>query len=52
MIGAVGEGQLVFGSDRPVVEARAPRLDVPLGRALLSTNPRRLLNPRPEGDFA
>jgi hypothetical protein len=52
MIGAVGAGQLVFGSDRPVVDARAPQLDAPLGRALLSANPQRLLNPRPEGALA
>ena len=51
MIDAVGAGQLVFGSDRPVVDTRAPRLDAPLGRAMLSTNPQRLLNPRLEGGF-
>ncbi len=52
MLDAVGAGQLVFGSDRPVVDARAPRLGAALGRALLSTNPQRLLNPRPKGDLA
>ena len=51
MIDAVGGSQLVFGSDRPVIGARAPQLDAGLGEALLSTNPHRLLNPRLEGDF-
>ena len=51
MIDAVGRGQIVFGSDRPVIGACAPRLDAALGRALLSTNPQRLLNPRLEGDL-
>jgi hypothetical protein len=45
MIGAVGVAQIVYGSDRPVVDADAPQLDVELGRALLSTNPHRLLTP-------
>jgi hypothetical protein len=52
MIGAVGVEQLVYGSDRPVVEAEAPQLDATLGQALLSTNPHRLLAPGREGDFA
>lgn len=51
MIAAVGRGQIVFGSDRPVIGAGVPRLDAALGRALLSTNPHRLLNPRLEGDL-
>ena len=52
MIGAVGVAQLVYGSDRPVVDADAPPLDAALGRALLSTNPNRLLTPGREGDVA
>ncbi len=52
MVDAVGASQLVFGSDRPVIGARAPQVDPVLGRALLSTNPQRLLNPRLEGDPA
>jgi hypothetical protein len=52
MIGAVGVAQLVYGSDRPVVDAEAPPLDAALGRALLSTNPNRLLTPGREGDVA
>jgi predicted TIM-barrel fold metal-dependent hydrolase len=52
MIGAVGVAQLVYGSDRPVVDADAPPLDAALGRALLSTNPNRLLTPGREGDIA
>ena len=52
MIDAVGPGQLVYGSDRPVVDARDPRLDGAVGRALLNTNPHRLLGPRLEGDPA
>ncbi len=42
-IGVVGAGQLVHGSDRPVVEPRVPPSDTALGHALLRTNPRRLL---------
>jgi hypothetical protein len=49
MLDAVGPEQLVYGSDRPVVDPAAPRLDGALGTALLTTNPDRLLNPRPEG---
>jgi predicted TIM-barrel fold metal-dependent hydrolase len=52
MIGAVGVAQLVYGSDRPVVDAEAAPLDAALGRALLSTNPNRLLTPGREGDVA
>jgi len=52
MLGAVGVAQLVYGSDRPVVDADAPPLDAALGRALLSTNPHRLLTSEQEGDFA
>jgi len=50
-IGAVGVAQLVYGSDRPVVDA-SPQLDAELERALLSTNPQRLLTPIRERDFA
>ncbi|HEV7482471.1 MAG TPA: hypothetical protein VGO13_05165 [Solirubrobacterales bacterium] len=52
MIGAVGVEQLVYGSDRPVVDAEASQLDATLRQALLSTNPHRLLTPAGEGDFA
>jgi hypothetical protein len=52
MIDAVGAAQLVYGSDRPVVDARAPRSDTAFGRALLSTNAHRLLTPEPTGVFA
>jgi len=52
MIAAVGLEQLVYGSDRPVVEANAPALESALGRALLSTNPHRLLSPIEEGALA
>jgi 6-methylsalicylate decarboxylase len=50
MLAAVGDSQLVYGSDRPVVGARAPRPDAPFGLALLSANPHRLLTPDTEGD--
>jgi len=52
MIGAVGVEQLVYGSDRPVVDAGAPSPDAALGRALRSTNPQRLLAPGREGAIA
>lgn len=56
MIGAVAEvvgtTQLVYGSDRPVVDPRRPRLDPDLRRALVATNPARLLNPDPKGALA
>jgi hypothetical protein len=52
MIGAVGVAQLVYGSDRPVVDPGSPPLDAALGEALLSTNPQRLLTPAREGGFA
>ncbi|MBS1844211.1 MAG: amidohydrolase family protein [Actinobacteria bacterium] len=56
MIGAVAEvvgtAQLVYGSDRPVVDPRHPRLDPDLRRALVATNPARLLNPDPKGALA
>lgn len=56
MIGAVAEvvgtAQLVYGSDRPVVDPRRPRLDPDLRLALVATNAARLLNPDPKGALA
>ena len=52
MVAAVGPAQLVYGSDRPVVDAHRPPLDPALEQALLSTNPLRLLGPGPKGDSA
>ncbi|MET0557213.1 MAG: amidohydrolase family protein [Solirubrobacterales bacterium] len=52
MVGAVGVSQLVFGSDRPVVDGSSPILDAALARALLSTNPQRLFTSGEEGDPA
>jgi 6-methylsalicylate decarboxylase len=56
MIGAVAEAvgatQLVYGSDRPVVDPRRPQLDPDLRLALVATNPNRLLNPDPKGALA
>ena len=49
---AVGAAQLVYGSDRPVVDPRQPRLDPDLRRALVAANPGRLLNPDPKGALA
>jgi predicted TIM-barrel fold metal-dependent hydrolase len=49
---AVGPERLVYGSDRPVVDPRRPRLDPDLRLALLATNPARLLNPDPKGALA
>jgi predicted TIM-barrel fold metal-dependent hydrolase len=48
----VGTAQLVYGSDRPVVDPRRPRLDPDLRQALVATNPARLLNPDPKGALA
>jgi hypothetical protein len=45
---AVGESQLVYGSDRPVVDARAPGPGA-LGEALLRANPHRLLTAARKG---
>jgi len=42
-IAVVGAGQLVHGSDRPVIEPRVPAGDTALGHALLRVNPSRLL---------
>lgn len=52
MAGAVGVAQLVYGSDRPVVEPGAPELGPELGRLLRCTNPHSLLTPRQKGDLA
>jgi predicted TIM-barrel fold metal-dependent hydrolase len=52
MAGAVGVSQLVYGSDRPVVEPMAPELGPELGRLLRCTNPHSLLTPRQKGDLA
>jgi hypothetical protein len=52
MAGAVGVTQLVYGSDRPVVEPVAPELGPELGRLLRCTNPHSLLTPRQKGEFA
>jgi predicted TIM-barrel fold metal-dependent hydrolase len=49
-VDAVGASQLVYGSDRPVVDPGAPPLDGELSQALLSTNPDRLLRRNPKGD--
>ncbi len=43
IIAAVGTEQLVYGTDRPVVDGRAAPLDERLREALLSANPHRLL---------
>jgi len=45
MAGAVGVSQLVYGSDRPVVDAGPPPLGPELGRLLRCTNPNSLLTP-------
>jgi hypothetical protein len=42
-IAVVGAGQLVYGSDRPVLEPLVPPGDTALGHALLRVNPSRLL---------
>lgn len=49
---AVGVAQLVYGSDRPVVDPRRPHLDPDLRQALVAANPGRLLNPDPKGALA
>ncbi len=46
MVGAVGVAQLVYGSDRPVVDAAAPPLDAELGPALLQHQPPPPADPR------
>jgi 6-methylsalicylate decarboxylase len=50
--GAVGGSQLVFGSDRPVVDPPAAWPDPELRVAALATNPSRLLKPDPKGALA
>jgi predicted TIM-barrel fold metal-dependent hydrolase len=52
MAAAVGVEQLVYGSDRPVVDPRPAWPDPRLRQALLATNPTRLLNPQPKGALA
>jgi predicted TIM-barrel fold metal-dependent hydrolase len=52
MTEAVGPAQLVFGSDRPVVDPAPAWPDPDLRVALLATNPARLLNQQPKGALA
>ena len=52
MAGAVGVAQLVYGSDRPVVDPVPPELGPELGRLLRCTNPHSLLTPPQKGDLA
>jgi 6-methylsalicylate decarboxylase len=52
MTEAVGPAQLVFGSDRPVVDPGPAGLDPDLRVALLATNPARLFNQQPKGALA
>jgi 6-methylsalicylate decarboxylase len=57
MAGAVGAAQLVYGSDRPVVDPRAIDRhqawpDPHLRQALLAANPARLFNHDPKGALA
>ena len=52
MAGAVGVTQLVYGSDRPVVDPVAPEVNPELGQLLRCTNPHSLLTPRQKGDPA
>jgi predicted TIM-barrel fold metal-dependent hydrolase len=49
---AVGSSQLVYGSDRPVVDPSPAAADPRLRFALLATNPSRLFNPDPKGALA
>lgn len=49
---AVGAAQLVYGSDRPVVDPRPAWPDPDLRRALTGANPARLLDPDPKGALA
>ena len=49
---AVGAAQLVYGSDRPVVDPAPTLPDPDLRVALLATNPARLLNQQPKGALA
>jgi hypothetical protein len=52
MAEAVGAPQLVYGSDRPVVEPHPAWPDPDLRRALVTANPARLLDPDPKGALA
>jgi len=52
MTGAVGATQLVYGSDRPVVDPVAPELGPELEQLLRCTNPHSLLTNRQKGDLA
>jgi len=52
MAEAVGLQQLVYGSDRPVVDTAAPALGPELTQLLRSTNPIRLLTSRQKGDLS
>jgi len=52
MAAAVGVAQLVYGSDRPVVDAGAPALGPQLERLLRSANPHSLFTSRQKGDLA
>jgi hypothetical protein len=49
---AVGGSQLVYGSDRPVVDPAPAWPDPELRVAALATNPSRLFNPDPKGALA
>ena len=49
---AVGPTQLVYGSDRPVVDPHPTWPDPGFRLALLATNPARLLNRQPKGALA
>jgi predicted TIM-barrel fold metal-dependent hydrolase len=52
MAAAVGAAQLVFGSDRPVVDPRPAWPDPDLRQALLAANPARLFSHDPKGALA
>ena len=52
MAEAVGASQLVYGSDRPVVDPARGPLDPDLLTAFLTTNPDRLFDPDPKGALA
>jgi hypothetical protein len=52
MTEAVGPAQLVFGSDRPVVDPAPAWPDPDLRVALLASNPARLFNQQPKGALA
>jgi hypothetical protein len=52
MAEAIGGAQLVYGSDRPVVDPHPAWPDPQLRRALLAANPARLFNHDPKGALA